>query len=223
VGASVKLERQSFGLVLRAGRERRKVSLAQLSRETGVRAEIWAALEENDLSSWPRGIYARSLIRQYAERVDLDPDELVNEFCRLFPHGDRRRDALLRDYAALVAHDMTAVPAAAVEAPRRRTGDPVVIPSWRDVLAARAPSALAVAIDVAAVLAAGRAAAFVLGYTFWPSLAMAAIAYHGLGSLAVGRSCGSMLVERASARLQFKSPRQYVNGWPIAGQPARLE
>ena len=222
MGASVRLERQSFGLVLRAGRERRKVSLSQLSRETGVRAEIWAALEENDLSSWPRGIYARSLIRQYAERVDLDPDELVNEFCRLFPHGDRRRDVVLRDYAAIVAHDLaTGAPPAA--APRRRSGDPVVVPSWRDVLGARLPSALAVAIDLAAVVAVGRAAAFVSGSTFWPSLAVAAIAYHAAGSLASGRSCGSILIDRAAARLRFRSPRQYVNGWPIAGQPARLE
>ena len=83
----MRLERDSFGRVLRAYRERRNISLAQLYQETKVSPQIWMALEENDFSRWPTRIYARSWIRQYAKRVGLDPEELVNEFCRLFPQG----------------------------------------------------------------------------------------------------------------------------------------
>jgi hypothetical protein len=122
------MHKESFGPVLRAGRERRRVSLADLCRETKVRPEIWEALEANDLAAWPNGIYARSLIRQYAERVDLDPEALVNEFCRLFPNGDRRAEPLFREYAAIVAHDLAYRETAST--PARRAGDAGLPPTW---------------------------------------------------------------------------------------------
>ena len=102
----MRLERDSFGRVLRAYRERRNISLAQLYQETKVSPQIWMALEENDFSRWPTRIYARSWIRQYAKRVGLDPEELVNEFCRLFQHGDRRTETLLRECAAVLGHQL---------------------------------------------------------------------------------------------------------------------
>ena len=102
----MRLERDSFGRVLRAYRERCNISVAQLSAETKVNPEIWKALEENDFSRWPTRIYARSLIRQYAKRVGLDPEEIVNEFCRLFHQGDRRAEPLLRECAAAVGHQL---------------------------------------------------------------------------------------------------------------------
>ena len=64
------------------------------------------ALEENDFSGWPTRIYARSWIRQYAKRVGLDPEELVNEFCRLFQHGDRRTETLMRECAVVLGHQL---------------------------------------------------------------------------------------------------------------------
>ena len=102
----MRLERDSFGRVLRSYRERCNISVAQLSAETKVNPEIWKALEDNDFSRWPTRIYARSLIRQYAKRVGLDPEEIVNEFCRLFHQGDRRVEPLLRECAAVVNHQL---------------------------------------------------------------------------------------------------------------------
>jgi hypothetical protein len=120
----VRFEKETFGRALRAGRERRKVPLAQIIEKTKVSPELWRALEEDDLSRWPTRIYARSLIRQYAEEVGLDPEELVNEFCRLFPHGDRRADTLLRGHAGLVGHDLDwrSDPVGG-EPPKRRAAD----------------------------------------------------------------------------------------------------
>jgi hypothetical protein len=134
-GASLRMHKDSFGPVLRAGRERRRVSLGDLCRETKVRPEIWEALEANDLSAWPTGIYARSLIRQYAERVDLHPNALVDEFCRLFPNGDRRAAPLLREFAAIVAHDLAYREAAST--PTRRAGDTGLPPTWLEAARVR--------------------------------------------------------------------------------------
>ena len=140
-GVRLKMERESFGLVLRVGRERRKVTLEQLAAETKVRPEIWTALEENDLSRFPTGIYGRNLVRAYARRVDLDSDELVNEFCRLFPNGDRRTDRLLRQYSALVGNGRPG--RQEWPSPRRRAGDGVPPPFWRALLRADLRSVVA--------------------------------------------------------------------------------
>src|SRR3972149_7305944 len=101
------LERETFGAVLRAERERRGLSLQELAARTKVRVELWSDLEENNFSRWPSRIYARAYVRDYASRVGLDADAIVNEFCRLFPeYGDRRADSLLRSHAGIVQHDL---------------------------------------------------------------------------------------------------------------------
>jgi hypothetical protein len=131
-GVSLKVERKYFGVVLRVGRERRKVTIEQLTAETKVRPEIWRALEANDLSRFPTGIYSRNLVRHYARRVDLDPEELVNEFCRLFPNGNRRAAPTMRAYSAIVGNGGRGYTEPA--SPGRRAGDPPPVSSWRDVI-----------------------------------------------------------------------------------------
>ena len=69
-----------------------------------LKPERLDALERNDLSGWPHGLYARAWVRAYARLVGLDPVDTVDEFCRLFPHGDRRAGPTIREIAAIVAH-----------------------------------------------------------------------------------------------------------------------
>ena len=95
--------RETFVTRLRRHRQRNRISLDELSTEIRVKKELLEALEENDLSDWPRGLYARAWIRGYATAVGLDPDEAVDEFCRLFPNGDRRAHGTIRGIAAIVA------------------------------------------------------------------------------------------------------------------------
>ena len=92
-----------FVFRLRLHRERRKLTLDQIARVTRIRRELLEALEHNDLSEWPRGIFARAWMRQYAQLVGLDPEETVDEFCRLFPNGDRRASTLLREISTLLS------------------------------------------------------------------------------------------------------------------------
>src|SRR5690606_21694190 len=42
-------------------------------------------------------------VRAYASAVGLDPIDTVNEFCRLFPQGDRRVEATMAGIAAIIA------------------------------------------------------------------------------------------------------------------------
>jgi cytoskeletal protein RodZ len=95
---------ETFVTRLRRQRERHRVALDEIAAEMRVKPELLEAFERNDLSEWPRGVYSRAWVRTYAHAVGIDPVEAVDEFCRLFPHGDRRIRPTLAEIAALVAH-----------------------------------------------------------------------------------------------------------------------
>lgn len=95
---------ESFILRLRRQRERNGISLEDLTASTRVSHELLEAFERNDLSEWPSGLYARAIVRGYATAVGLDVTVTVNEFCRLFPQGDRRTASTVQEMAAIVAH-----------------------------------------------------------------------------------------------------------------------
>ena len=99
------LEHAAFGPNLRRLRIQRGVSLDRISADTKVGIALWAGLERNDLSRWPTGIYARAYVRAYAQAIGVDPESTVDDFCRAFPHGDRRAEPLIRGQAEIVGYD----------------------------------------------------------------------------------------------------------------------
>lgn len=100
-------EQETFGPRLRRERERRGISLETLVARTNVSVELWQGFESNDFSRWPTRLYARSFVRDYARAIGLDPDEVVDDFCRLFPVGDRRSVPVIRAQAELIGHETT--------------------------------------------------------------------------------------------------------------------
>ena len=90
---------------LRRHRERNRISIDEIVTNTRIKRELIDAFERGDLSAWPRGLYARAWVRGYASAIGLDPIDTVDEFCRLFPHGDRRTGGTVQEMAAIVAHD----------------------------------------------------------------------------------------------------------------------
>jgi len=94
---------EMFVTRLRRHRTRSRVSIEEIAANLRIRPELIVALENNDLTGWPRGLYSRSWIRAYALAVDLDPVDTVEEFCRLFPHGDRRTGGTIQEIASIVA------------------------------------------------------------------------------------------------------------------------
>jgi cytoskeletal protein RodZ len=73
-----------FGGKLRQARERRGVSLRQIAASTKISVGALEALERNDISRLPGGIFSRAFVRSYAIEVGLDPDETVREFLERF-------------------------------------------------------------------------------------------------------------------------------------------
>lgn len=98
------MTQEAFASRLRRHRQRAGLSLDELASTTRIKRELLDAFENNDLSAWPRGVYARAWVRAYASVVGLDPIDTVDEFCRLFPNGDRRVSGVIQEMAAIVAH-----------------------------------------------------------------------------------------------------------------------
>ena len=73
-----------FGGKLRQARERRGISLRQIAASTKISAAALEALERNDISKLPGGIFSRAFVRSYAVEVGLDPDDTVKEFLDRF-------------------------------------------------------------------------------------------------------------------------------------------
>ena len=74
-----------FGGMLKAARERRGVSLRQVSSVTKISVAALEALERNDISRLPGGLFSRAFVRSYALEVGLDPDQTIERFVARFP------------------------------------------------------------------------------------------------------------------------------------------
>jgi cytoskeleton protein RodZ len=74
-----------FGAHLRQAREQRGVSLREIADRTKISVPALEALERNDVSRLPGGIFTRAFVRAYAEEVGLDAEDAVRRFLARFP------------------------------------------------------------------------------------------------------------------------------------------
>jgi cytoskeleton protein RodZ len=103
-----------FGGRLREARERRGVSLRQIANATKISVGVLEALERNDISRLPGGIFGRAFVRSYAVEVGLDPERTIQEFITRFP-----ADSVIAGHPASRQVDTGAV---AAENRRRASG-----------------------------------------------------------------------------------------------------
>jgi transcriptional regulator with XRE-family HTH domain len=75
----------SFGARLRRQRELQKIALADVAARTKIKASLFEALERDDTSQWPVGLFRRSFMRAYAEAIGVDVEATLREFLGLFP------------------------------------------------------------------------------------------------------------------------------------------
>ena len=73
-----------FGAKLRQAREGRGISLRQIAATTKISVAALEALERNDVSKLPGGIFSRAFVRSYAAEVGLNPEQTVREFLERF-------------------------------------------------------------------------------------------------------------------------------------------
>lgn len=70
----------SIGTALRNERLRRGLRLEQLAAETKIRIYLLEAMENDHFDFLPRGLLARSFLRQYAHTLGLNEDEIIASF-----------------------------------------------------------------------------------------------------------------------------------------------
>jgi cytoskeletal protein RodZ len=84
--AAVKGSEGDFGSRMRQIREQRGVSLRQIAERTKIAVRALEALERNDISQLPGGIFSRAFVRSYAAEIGADPEQTVRDFLAQFPH-----------------------------------------------------------------------------------------------------------------------------------------
>jgi cytoskeletal protein RodZ len=71
-----------LGDFLRRGRERRGLTLQQIASETKIPRRILEALEQDNITALPGGLYGRAEIRAFARTVHLDEDLALSKLER---------------------------------------------------------------------------------------------------------------------------------------------
>jgi len=189
-------EREAFGPNLRRLRVKRGISLETIAAATKVHTDLWAGLERNDFSRWPAGIYARAYVRAYALEVGIDPDTTVDEFCRMFPNGDRRVVRVVREQAALVGHDLRwkddLVGSVTDE---KRSTPPAAAPDLPAIACTPTGRIVAAMLDVTVAVGVSASIATLVPVRWSASLAVGVLAYHAVSLVALGSTPAVWVIE----------------------------
>ena len=168
--------RQDFCLALKAARERKGITLAEIADTTKIAAALFAALERGDLRHWPKGLFRRSFFLAYVRTIGLPAAEVCAEFVRLFPDDNR-------------------VAGAAAEGPQLDELRLVLDAAWRGPRALVRSRLLTALIDAGIVFVAAAALAWSAGMGRPAATATVALAYFSLAT-ALGESPAKWIVSK---------------------------
>ncbi|MFY9675955.1 MAG: RodZ domain-containing protein [Terriglobales bacterium] len=94
----------SFGEKLKLEREKRKISLDEISSTTKIGTRMLQALEGDKFNQLPGGIFNKGFVRAYARAVGLDEDQAIADYLEASGEGPRpeseTREGGIRDAAA---------------------------------------------------------------------------------------------------------------------------
>jgi transcriptional regulator with XRE-family HTH domain len=183
---------ESFGARLRGERERRQIALSSIAADTKISLGLLQALERDDVSRWPAGIFRRAFIRGYAQAVGLDPVAITREFLEQYPEAT---DDSLREHASTV----TTPPSKATIPLRLTLADDddlsfllaQFLSHWRQRFVASV-------WDFCITLAIGLLAFLIFG-VFWIPFAVGMICYHAVWGVVLGNTPGAFLFGRLTS------------------------
>ena len=75
-----------FGDTLRHARANKGVTLTEAERAIRIPRKYLRALEDEDFETLPEGVYSRGIVRNYAQYLNLDPDDAIAFFDDLRGH-----------------------------------------------------------------------------------------------------------------------------------------
>jgi hypothetical protein len=202
---------EDLGAWLRRERERAGVTLETIATRTKVARTLLEALERNDVSRWPNGIFRRAFVRGYASQIGLDPDYVVALFTRAF-HGPHTSTSPALDRATARA----AGTASRSEGSLRLTLAPEVI-RWQEALARLGAATTDLMAPITLALPSGLLGGLSL---FWIVLAVVAVLYLTVGTLVLGTTPGLWMMQRVGA--QPLGARRMPLGMPLGKATSAL-
>jgi len=199
------LAASSLGTRLRAERERRGFTLEQVSASTKISVARLEALERDDLSQWPKGLYRRALFRAYVTTLGLQPEPLAGEFARLFADEPSPEPP------------PTAVATASSRAPS--PGEPLTLMSPRPTGPGVLRSLVVALVELAAVLAAGGLLGRATGMTLLTAAGAVALVYYPFIRAGAGRTRQS---PKATLRIGESTVEHGLRPTPPPTQPGAV-
>jgi len=135
-------------------------------------------------------------LRNHALEIGVDPDTTVDEFCRLFPNGDRRVVRVVRQQAALVGHDLRwkddLVGSITDE---KRSAPPSQAHDLPAIAFTKTGRLVAAVLDLSAAVGTSAAIAKVVPIRWSVSLAVGVLAYHTISLIALGSTPAVWAIE----------------------------
>jgi transcriptional regulator with XRE-family HTH domain len=185
-----------FGAWLRQQRNRSGLTLEHIAGRTKVSRALLEALERNDLSRWPTGIFRRAFVRSYAELVGLDADLAVALFLRAFPDAslDGAAPAAGSPSPATLRHEARRAGGAA--GGLRLTLAPEA-QRWQAAAARLGAATTDLMAPVTMALPSGLLGGQSL---FWMVLAVVAVLYLTVGTLVLGTTPGLWMMQRVGSQ-----------------------
>jgi transcriptional regulator with XRE-family HTH domain len=182
-----------LGAWLRRERERAGVTLETIATRTKVARTLLEALERNDVSRWPNGIFRRAFVRGYANQVGLEPDYVVALFVRAFPEEPASPSA-----SPALDHRTTGRVATAsrADSSMRLTLAPEVS-RWQEALARLGAATTDLMAPITLALPSGLFGGLSL---FWLVLAVVAVLYLTVGTLVLGTTPGLWMMQRVGSQ-----------------------
>ena len=170
-------DRTGFCRSLKDARSGRELTLEAIADSSKIGVALLADLERGDFSRWPKGIFRRAFLREYAAAIGLSPEHVVGEALRLFP--EEGGSAPPADPAQMAEGLRLAL------APDRRW--------W---LAPSARRGLAACLDVTVVLFAGTVIARLMSGSIQLTTAVVGLTYYWAATLCSGATPASLWLDR---------------------------
>ncbi|MDX1582568.1 MAG: helix-turn-helix domain-containing protein [Thermoanaerobaculia bacterium] len=83
----------SFGEELRREREMREISIREISDSTKISSRFLEAIEAGDLSALPAPVFTRGFIREYANYLGVEGEDIVDRYMGVVAQVERRRES----------------------------------------------------------------------------------------------------------------------------------
>ncbi|MCK5657501.1 MAG: RodZ domain-containing protein [Syntrophobacteria bacterium] len=92
---------KSLGEYLRAQRQARGIRLEQISADTRISMDMLRAIEHGNVEQLPAPIFIKGFLKAYAEKIGLDPEEVIVEYQNLIKEAGDHQERIVKFHQRL--------------------------------------------------------------------------------------------------------------------------